>query len=347
MKFLITTPLQILLFDMETNRLTPLRCGDGEYFGISWDAERVATGHAKTQGLTLVTWKDYQRSIKGYIQLYRAEGQPPHQTPPELIQPHQILCTDNKILAANTGRNCLTVFGADGALERHVYVNEKQWDKNENGEDGNHFNSLYREGDTLYFLSHNFKHPSQLWVLSWPDLEVREVLDTTAGWAHNIWPCEHGLVICDSRNKGLYDVRSGKTLWAAEENGVMTRGLAASEDLIFVGRSELGGRSTRKVNDGGMWIVNRHTLKTEERILFRGVGVVKEIRIINQPDACHPEGGALTEARARTMANGSLGASVFFQSRRHAAALHQLKARGMDQFWNKWAGLKKRLASKG
>ena len=283
---LITTPLQLLLFDPEQGTTKRLRDGDGEYFGVSWDRHGPVLSHSNQDNESLRSIEDYRAAPKGTLTFLRP-GREPITTAPTLVQPHQIECVDELVLATNTGRNCLTVFGADGALRRHVRLNDVLWDRLDDGATGNHFNSVHRHGDRVYVVAHNHERPSAVHELTWPALQPVCVHESRASWAHNVWIGEHGIVVCDSKDGSLLAVEQGRTLWRPNETDVITRGLAVTPEHIYVGRSGHGTRGERVRNDGGLWMVERKTMRTVASFLFRGSGCVNDLRVLNAPDECH------------------------------------------------------------
>ena len=208
-------------------------------------------------------------------------------TPQRLLLAHQIEWADDCLLVVDTGRERLSVYAAEGALIRDVALGALGWDRGPEGQLGHHFNSVHRSGERVWIVAHNHDRPSEVWELSWPELEIVAIHATKAAWAHNAWEGEFGLVICDSYSGALHEVRSGQTLWSAGEDGAITRGLAVSPTHLFVGHSEPGGRGERRVNDGGLWMIDRATLTTAERFRFPGSGCVNEIRLLDGPDECH------------------------------------------------------------
>jgi len=247
MQLLVSTPLQLLVVDVNTGQSSTLRTGDGYYFGITHKNGTVVLSHSA-----------------GHLNYY-SDGKI-KTTVTHLIQPHQIEWVEDKILVTNTGKNCISVFDEDGILCRDVYLNEIKWDDKDKGRLGNHFNSVHRDGDRIYLVAHNYDKPSDVWELTWPDLEIVETKVTQAAWAHNVWIGEHGMVICNSKHGTLYEVQSGEIIWDSGEKGIMTRGLAVTDDYLFVGRSMYSERKTRAWKTGGLWIIDRKTLKTIEKI---------------------------------------------------------------------------------
>lgn len=269
MHLLVSTPLQIFLIDTTSGLSTILRAGDGYYFGITCKGETVVLSHSG-----------------GYLQYFNKETKPITSVN-HLIQPHQIEWVEDKILVTNTGKNCLSVFDNKGNLCRDVYLNQIRWDDKNGERIGNHFNSVHRIKDRVFVVAHNYERPSEVWELTWPELDVVDKAVCRASWAHNLWSCEWGMVVCNSKHGSLYEVSSGETIWQSNKEAVMTRGLAASEDYVFVGYSTYAERKERYWKTGGVSIIDRKTLKTIANIPLPGSGDVQEIRLIGVPDECH------------------------------------------------------------
>lgn len=285
MELIITTPKYVFTFNAKSGRIKLIRAGDGEYYGITWSYNGPFISHSLIDCEKLKTWDDYRKSKHGLIS---------HTTHTRtffskdiLLQPHQIECVDDLLLTTNTGHNCLSLLQYDGKLVKDIYLNDIRWDVNPEGNTGNHFNSVHRVKDSVYLVAHNQGRSSVVYQLSWPKLELQREVSTNAEWAHNFWPCEHGNIICNSKHGSLYDIQTGETLWQASEKPIFTRGIAATEDYIIVGRSEYAKRKDRTCNTGGIWILDRHTLDTLETIKFPGSGCINDIRLISGIDDCH------------------------------------------------------------
>lgn len=288
MRLLISTPLQILLVDPFSGKISVVRTGDGYYYGISHKENIIVLTHS---------WGPLGYFVRPHSPQFLGR---------HLIQPHQVEWVEDKILVANTGRNCISVFADDGRFLRDVYFNETHWDDKDHGRLGNHFNSVYKHGDEVFVVAHNYERPSEVWVLTWPELKIAQTITTKAYWAHNIWKGEFGLVVCNSKGGSLQEVVTGETLWASGEDGVITRGLAISKDYIFVGCSTYNERKERYWKDGGVWIINRHTLRTVRKLVFPGSGDVQEIRLVGDGlDEGHYNGAipqnAITNIRQRSI----------------------------------------------
>ncbi|MGL4555436.1 MAG: hypothetical protein ACRC33_30070, partial [Gemmataceae bacterium] len=220
-------------------------------------------------------------------------------------------CTDDRVLIANTGRNCLTVVRRDDLFYRHVWLDGVRWDrKGPDRQIGLHLNSVHLAGGRLYVLAHNFRRGSRVAELTWPGLELVRWIETEAHQAHNLWMQPDGtLLTCNSLEGTLIDAVTGRVMWKAQGETGMTRGLACAGGKVFVGMSKLAQRKDRLITDGGVWVLDRATWKQIDFLPLRGAGNVKEIRIIDEPDECHhghplknvpvPLAGPTAEFRAR------------------------------------------------
>lgn len=267
MLLLVSTPLQIFLIDTISGEVSTLRAGDGYYYGISSSKDSIVLTH-----------------FGGYLKYYHGEDQ--LKSVDYLEDPHQVEWVENSLLVANSGRNCVSVFDPQGNFCQDIFLNQIRVDDKKN-RSGNHFNSVHKTAERLFVVAHNYEKPSEVYELNWPELQVVKIWPTQATWAHNIWASEIGLVICNTKNGSLYEVTSGETIWLAEDKSALTRGLAVHQDYIFIGRSTLSTRKQRYWTSGGVWIVDRKTLKTIDKIILPGSGEVREIRLVGVPDECH------------------------------------------------------------
>jgi hypothetical protein len=269
MQLLISTPLHLFLLNPATGQTSTIRSGDGYYYGLTAGNGKVVLTHNG-----------------GYLQYFRSNVRP-LKTINHLIQPHQVEMVGDQVVVANTGRNCLSVFDGNGNFVKDVYLNSIRFDDKEKNRLGNHFNSVHRQGSKMYLVAHNYERPSEVWTLTWPELEVIGPQASSAGWAHNIWIGEWGVVICDSKNGALHEVTSDKTIWKSDQQPLMTRGLAVSREHVFIGCSLHNPRRERFWKDGGVWILDRSSLRTIDKIILPGAGDVHDIRLVGCPDACH------------------------------------------------------------
>ncbi len=254
-----------------------------EYYGISWTSQSSLTlSHSGVSNAQILDFKDYAESEKGGISIGLES------ISDVLSCPHQILCIGDRIVATNTGRNCLTVFRTDDFFFRHFWFDPLKWDKSSDGRIGSHFNSVFHKDGSLYLLALNPNLPSYILKLSWPSLDIVERIDTTASGAHNIWVTdEDEVIICNSLNASIEEVRSGSVLWQSDELNVMTRGLACAGDLVFAGCSTKGDRTERTETHGGLWVLDKRTWRLLDFISMPFSGNIHEIRILDAPDECH------------------------------------------------------------
>ncbi|MFC2042750.1 YncE family protein [Chloroflexota bacterium] len=256
------------MVDPSTGHNSIIRSGDGYYFGITSKNGTIVLTHSA-----------------GYLQYFDGKTNP-IRTKDLIFNAHQVEWIDNNVIAANTGRNCLSVFDSNANWIRDVFFNEIRIN-NKKKKIGNHFNSVHKTGNHIFVLSHNQGKPSEVWILNWPDLSIEETIKSGAYWAHNIWSGEWGLVICDSKHGSLYELTSGETIWRSDESGMLTRGLAVSKDYIFVGHSKQSDNKERYWSTSGVSIIDRKTLHTVEKLVFPGSGQLLEIRLIDCLDECH------------------------------------------------------------
>lgn len=289
-RLLVTTPRRVLLVDADTGEHETLREGGGEYYGLTWDDESLAlieTNVEKPQ--TVENHRHYREQAKGCVSWFDETGLL-RQSARMLCLPHQIEATQGLVAVADTGRNRICVFTDDGELVAARQFNNMDWDIMPKGQLGSHFNSVHRIGGELLVVAHNHTHPSQLWWLHWPGLRTIAVQDGPQAlrWAHNV-AAVPGLGLCSLGGMfpGLYSWELAAAMWAPDEEGVLTRGLAMDEAYLYIGRSEWGDRDERAHSDGGLWVVDVRTRQTVRAYTFPGSGCVHEVRIIDGADGAH------------------------------------------------------------
>jgi len=282
---MLTMPLGVYRFDTDGGCITRLALGLHEYGGLTWDRECIYLSHSNIDNASLKNEQDYRKANVGIIRAHCNKGVKVVAT--GICQPHQILADSRgRLLVANTGLNRIDVIDLANGNIKSIYLNGVTCDMSGDEKIGDHFNGFFEYGETLFVVAHNNDRKSKVWELNAESFEVQQIHDTEAEWAHNCWVCEHGLVICDSKNGSLYEVHTGETLWKADIP-IITRGLAATDDYIFVGSSEFGNRHSRKYSEGGVWVVDRKTLQTVDRFIFPGTGCTVEVRLLDEYDHCH------------------------------------------------------------
>lgn len=287
MYLIIATPLSLYLYNTNSGKLETLRYGNGEYYGISWDGKSIYISSSNLDSAGLKTEEEYRKAGVGYILSIRKSGT--EVLVSGIAQSHQLTVDGQGLVCVtNTGFNHIIIVEPETGQKKTIMLSDIDCEVIGTQKVGNHFNSIF-EGDKYYFiLAHNNGRKSAVYELDKTTFELVNIYKTNAEWAHNIWICEFGMVICNSRDGSLYEVYSGKTIWQSDENRIITRGIAANEDYIFVGRSEFGNRFTRRYSNGGFYIIDRKTLKTIEVVKFPKTGCTNEIRIFGSHDCCHP-----------------------------------------------------------
>lgn len=283
MKCLVACPHRLLLVDLDSGKIGVVEAHRQEYYGISWtrDGQRLCLSHSGLDNAALGTMESYLDAEQGWLSL---GGQ---SSPRCLAGPHQVLCLDGQVVATNTGRNCLTVFQPDNLFYQNRWLDRVRWDrKGRQHNCGSHFNSLFFRDDCLYILAHNFDKGSYVLVLSWPDLQVLDRIDTGAQHSHNLWPWPGGeILLCNSTSGSLLEARSGHVFW--QMDGVLTRGLACSGRHVLIAGSAITTVAERPVSDSCIFIVDRRDWKLLDVFHLPGAGVIHEIRIIDRADECH------------------------------------------------------------
>jgi hypothetical protein len=300
MRLLVACPSWLFLVDSVTHEIEVVEHLGREYYGISWDlAGNLCLSHSGLENDNMLSVEDYVNSEVGVLTL----GQ--RQRIDCLSTPHQLVCHNQYVVATNTGRNCLTVFRQDDLFYFNKWLNEVHWDRlGAHNKIGHHFNSITFYKDRLYVLAHNLDQMSFILEVSWPQLDVIRRIDTTALWAHNVWVRnDDEIIVCNSKQGSLLEVNTNTTLWSAQNDRVMTRGLACAEERVFVGMSKLSGRSERQTSDGGISILDAKSFEQIDYISLPHSGVVHEIRVLDAADQCHhgiPFKGQIKSSHAST-----------------------------------------------
>ncbi len=322
MHILVSTPGFVICQNTSSGKSEILESGRGNYYGITWSPTglEVVLSHSGIDGQLLVDLASYATSERGYLTIGAQS------TWQFLSAPHQVLWVDDTIVVTNTGRNALAkVNPRDHSIIQRRY-DAVIWDRlSSTSYDGAHLNSLYRSGDTLYAVAHNFNKGSFILELDWPTLEEKRRCPVRgATGIHNLWIDETGrFITCDSNNGALIDAGNADVLWSNQRQGY-SRGLAATDEIIVVGHSERSARPNRISSETGLWILDRN-FRTLDYQYLGHFGAVQEVRIIDAPDLCHHgkplSAGALDAMRART---------------RHISEARLTRARADRSFADEW-----------
>lgn len=284
MKALVATINHILLVDLAAHTVQPVETGPGHYYGISWweNSEYPVLGHSFLRAENVLALEDPAAAEKGYLSFG------PERSPSFLTTPHQVLCAPNGwVLAANTGRNRVTIYDRQNGMFKDLKTNSVNWDRMGDDLPGEHFNSVYIRDNRLFVLAHGWHKLSYVLEYAFPSCEfiAKHPVRHRCG-LHNIWVDDAGSMIsCHSASGALIEIKSGETLWRGP--ATYTRGLAVTSDLILVGDSEIAMHADRNNTQCGIWIINRNSLRTMDYIPLGPYGACHEIRVLDVPDEAH------------------------------------------------------------
>ena len=152
-----------------------------------------------------------------------------------------------------------------------------------------HHNSVYIKDENLYLLCHGRRFGSMTCHL---DLNTHEILDMIhcGQQAHNVCEIDGKLVMNSSGESKLID--TDNTLYYETIPGRYLRGLAVTNDYIFVGESRFTlNRDERTRVDGGdarcyIAVLDRTTHELLGKIRVPDAGIY-EIRVLSENDYAH------------------------------------------------------------
>lgn len=284
---LVATPRFLLLVDIDSRRVSVVEDARPEYYGITWrpGGTDLILSHSGLDNEALIDLKSYALSEVGWL----SEGG--RQSPRFLSQPHQILCgPDGRVICTNTGRNSVVVVD----LERPGHFQEARlhadrWDRLEpSAGTGLHLNSLFLHDGQLVVLAHGFDAGSQLIMLDYPSLEVRESVPVAGSTGmHNCCVTERGeRLACVSSRGMLVDPHTLDVHWRSGSGGYL-RGMAVAGDRVLLGESPQTGRQLRTSAVSGLWVIDRSSWQTIDYLELGPYGVVNEVRLLDVPDEAH------------------------------------------------------------
>jgi len=285
---IVTTPRHVLLVDLQAREVFSIETKRQEYYGVSWFRDRggLVLSHSGVAHDDVADLADYATSEVGFVS-HRGT-----QSPSFLSVPHQILCaSDGRIVCTNTGRNCITAI--DLALPGRYHeaqVSARRWDRLSRVDTaGDHLNSLFEKNGRLYVLAHRFGRGSVVATFEYPSLELVAIEEAgSRSGLHNIFVDDDGTrIACDSERGGLVELRSDDVIWECG-SASHTRGLAVTDDVLLVGDSvRTASRADRTIGPSGVYVVDRHSLRTLDYVPLGDFGAVHEIRVIDLPDHAH------------------------------------------------------------
>jgi hypothetical protein len=80
---------------------------------------------------------------------------------------------------------------------------------------------------------------------------------------------------------------SGEVVWSSGDGTSLSRGLAVGKDHILIGDTDRASRVDRNLAGGGVYIVDRATMRTIDFIDFGNNGGTSEVRLLGEADECH------------------------------------------------------------
>lgn len=257
----------------------------GTYFGITWtpDGSELILGHDPGQPDV--------NDVDPSLLLKRESGRLSignRYIPVPLTAPHGMTCIpDGRILIANTGRNALTVVDPIGSF-RHHWFDGYEWDRYSNdGEEGSHFNTVFWHEGLIYLLAHNHRRGSYVLILDDTTFDIKRKIESSFRGCHNIWVKGEDILTLSSFTGELRSMMSGEAVWSSGDATSMVRGIAVGKDHILIGDSDRASRADRNFAGGGVYIVERATMKTVNFIDLGNNGGVCEVRLLDEADECH------------------------------------------------------------
>ncbi len=284
---LVATTSHLLLVDLHNKKTTVLQSEHPEYYGISWQPNRpeLILSHSGLDTALLKNVETYANSETGYISRGHVKSDP------FLSAPHQILCApDGRLICTNTGRNCITVIDLDQPnFYQEKRLSPSRWDRlSLDSPTGDHINSVFVANNLLYVIIHGHTKGSSLATLTYPTLDVLSIEPVSRRTGlHNIWVTAQGQKLsCHSSKGALVDLDCNQVVWEAGSD-IYLRGLAAADDFLVLGESQMTGRDLRKSSTSAVWIVEPTTFKTLDYVYLGPYGAVNDVRLVNIPDHAH------------------------------------------------------------
>ncbi|KKM88873.1 hypothetical protein LCGC14_1254380 [marine sediment metagenome] len=243
------------------------------YYGITWDSNYIYFGHRNKQYLDI-----------GIVSVMDSDYNVIDQVPGNFPDLHQILYANDKLYITVTIHNSIAVF--DGRE-----TTTKNWTSTIR--DLNHINSIWFDGKYFWVCYHNkvssdkIFHNSQIVKM---DKELTAPIEffEFCKDIHNVYMDGEWMYTCDSASNRLYALNIHTKEQKFVDIGMWIRGLAVTDDHIIVGGSIIGKNDEeRQKGDAKIYLLDRDTLKVLDIKLFKDVGAVYEIRIVNEHDYAH------------------------------------------------------------
>jgi hypothetical protein len=188
---------------------------------------------------------------------------------------HQIDSFNKDLFITDTLKNRVMCLNKN-KKRTFIYPNKKIKDKIPYM-NNNHFNSIYITESYIYILAHNGwfkpKQNSQIFIVSRLTHKIINIIDIDAQEAHNIVFYKNKWMYCDSLG-GV--VKWGNARFFTDKMHYL-RGLAVTQDSIFVGASQIIKRGKRHFSDSIVWFLG-HKGEVKKSIELEKIGQINEIR---------------------------------------------------------------------
>lgn len=197
---------------------------------------------------------------------------------------HQIDAWDKHLFITDTSNNRILEYKIGQENLRFVtshYPNGRA-ERGRRSPNYSHINSVFRSGKYIYVMYHNLTKKtgkySQIAVVG-RDWGVKDIVDTNANSAHNIFLSDSGIIFCDSMNGRL--MKHDEVL--ADVDTYM-RGLAVSAEFWLLGGSDHAKREERGFTDGSVYQYSPASNEIKSAMKIPNCGSLYEIRLVQPED---------------------------------------------------------------
>ena len=243
------------------------------YYGITWDSDYIYFGHRNKQHPNI-----------GTVSVMTSDYNIIDRVPDNFPDVHQILYVNNKLYVTITAHNSIAIF--DGKE-----VTMKNWTSTTLNL--NHINSIWFDDEYFWLCYHNkvshqdIFHNSQIIKMNKELTSIVEFFEFGKD-IHNVYMDDEWLYTCDSVSNRLCALNVHTKEQKSVDIGMWIRGLAVTDNYIIIGGSIIGKNDEeRQKGDAKIYLLSRDTLEILDTKLFKDIGAVYEIRIVDQQDYAH------------------------------------------------------------
>ena len=188
---------------------------------------------------------------------------------------HQIDYFRGDLYICDTLLNRLIIYNSKTGRFKYFYPKGKLFYGSDSG-NYMHLNSVFITNEKIILLAHNkttkTTNPSEILTFDKKSLKLEDINKIGVN-CHNVVLYDKSLYYCDSMNGALI---CNDNIVFKDEN-YFTRGLAITDENIFVGGSEFADREDRRFKNGKIFILN-HDFKKIGSITLNAIGSLQEIR---------------------------------------------------------------------